>query len=550
MSIFPRSGTYSAFFLRTLISSRGCTAFLSRTQFSNKASFDESIPALDVGFVQSITDGIASVYGLSDVQSGEMVTFSPSGVRGLALNLNKKDVGIVLFGPDQDISAGDKVYRSKTILDVSVGMKLLGRVVDALGKPVDGLGELGNRLRRDIERVAPGIISRKHIKRPLQTGIKVIDGLVPIGRGQRELIIGDRQTGKTAIIIDTILNQNNAKKRGRKAYDFKKETPYNTRHNMYCIYVGIGQKRSTIGQIYHFLQRRKSMYYTVIVAATAAEPASMQYLAPYAGTAMGEFFRDGRKDAIIFYDDLSKHAVAYRQMSLLLRRPPSREAFPGDVFYLHSRLLERSCQMSKDLGSGSLTAMPVVETQAGDVAAYIPTNVISITDGQIFLETDLFNNSQRPAVSLGLSVSRVGAAAQLHHMKRAVGSLKLRLADYREVESFAQFGAADMDETTQYQLDSGVRILEIMKQEQYAPVPVNHLIMFLKVINGKGSLLNKIELGDIKTFEKRILSFFRVQGGFVSKQLSRRKFAKRQMQGLYNFGRMCMHNLRIGQYGL
>ena len=443
----------------------------------------------EIGRVLSVGDGIARVYGLNKVQAGEMVEFS-SGVRGMALNLENDNVGIVLFGSDSGIGEGDVVKRTKTIVDVPVGRGTLGRVLDALGNPIDGLGPLQDVTRRRSEAKAPGIIARQSVHEPMQTGLKAVDSLVPIGRGQRELIIGDRQTGKTAIALDAICNQKSI----NQGTDESKK--------LYCVYVAIGQKRSTVAQIAKTLKDFGALEYSIIVAATASDPAPLQFLAPYSGSAMGEYFRDNGMHALIIFDDLSKQAVAYRQMSLLLRRPPGREAYPGDVFYIHSRLLERAAKMSKDSGSGSMTALPVIETQAGDVSAYIPTNVISITDGQIFLETELFYKGIRPAISVGLSVSRVGSAAQVKAMKQVAGTLKLELAQYREVAAFAQFGS-DLDASTQYLLNRGARLTEVLKQAQFAPMPIENQIVVLYAAT-KG-YLDKMAIANIPAFEQAIL---------------------------------------------
>eukprot|EP00126_Sphaerothecum_destruens_P002962 Sdes_comp16385_c0_seq1m5739 len=439
----------------------------------------------ETGKVLSIGDGIARVYGMRNVQAEEMVEFS-SGVRGMALNLEPDNVGVVVFGNDRLIREGDTVKRTGAIVDVPVGAELLGRVVDALGQPIDGKGPLNTKKRSRVGIKAPGIIPRKSVNEPMQTGIKAVDSLVPIGRGQRELIIGDRQTGKTAVAIDTIINQ----KRFNDGTDEKKK--------LYCIYVAIGQKRSTVAQLVKILEKHDALKYSVIVSATASDAAPLQYLAPYSGTAMGEFFRDTGKHALIIFDDLSKQAVAYRQMSLLLRRPPGREAYPGDVFYLHSRLLERAAKMNESLGGGSLTALPIIETQAGDVSAYIPTNVISITDGQIFLETELFYKGIRPAINVGLSVSRVGSAAQTKAMKQVAGSMKLELAQYREVAAFAQFGS-DLDAATQELLNRGVRLTELLKQAQYSPIPIEEQVPI--IYTGVRGFLDKIEPQNITKFE-------------------------------------------------
>lgn len=443
------------------------------------------------GFVLTVGDGIARVFGLQKVQAGELVSFS-CGLLGMALNLERDNVGVVVFGNDRAIKQGDLVQRTKQIIEVPIGEGLLGRVVDALGTPVDGKGALVNVVRSRVEVKAPGIIKRKSVHEPVQTGIKAIDALLPIGRGQRELIIGDRQTGKTAIGIDTIINQK----------QLNQHLVY--RQHLVCIYVAVGQKRSTVLQIISTLTEEGALSYTIVVAATAADAASLQFLAPYAGCAMGEFFRDTGRHALIIYDDLSKQAVAYRQMSLLLRRPPGREAYPGDVFYLHSRLLERAAKMSDAVGAGSLTALPVVETQAGDVSAYIPTNIISITDGQIFLETELFYKGVRPAINAGLSVSRVGSAAQLKTMKKVSGSLKLELAQYREIASFAQFGS-DLDEATQKLLNRGSHLTELLKQPQYTPYSIERQIV--SVFAGVSGFFDSVPLSQVLSTEKSLLDF-------------------------------------------
>jgi len=451
--------------------------------------FGEKAEVSEVGQVLSVGDGIARVYGLDNVQAGEMVEFS-AGLKGMALNLESDNVGVVIFGDDRSIKEGDVVKRTETIVDVPVGKKLLGRVVDGLGNPIDGKGDLDKKLeRRRVEVKAPGIIPRQSVNQPMQTGLKALDTLIPIGRGQRELIIGDRQTGKTAIAIDTIINQKEINKSGEE------------KNKLYCVYVAIGQKRSTVAQIVKTLEDEGAMEYTTIVSATASDPAPLQFLAPYTGCSMGEYFRDNGMHALIIYDDLSKHAVAYRQMSLLLRRPPGREAYPGDVFYLHSRLLERAAKLNDDQGGGSLTALPIIETQAGDVSAYIPTNVISITDGQIFLETELFNQGIRPAVNVGLSVSRVGSAAQTKAMKKVAGSIKLELAQYREMAAFAQFGS-DLDVTTQKLLNRGSKLTELLKQDQYSPMTVAQQV--IAVFSGVRGFLDKMELSEIKNFEKEV----------------------------------------------
>ncbi|MES2711315.1 MAG: F0F1 ATP synthase subunit alpha [Pseudomonadota bacterium] len=466
-------------------------AEISEILKSQIANFDAEANVAEVGTVLTVGDGVARCYGLQNVMAGEMVEFPNAGLKGMALNLESDNVGVVIFGNDKGVKEGDTVSRTGDIVDVPVGMGLLGRVVDSLGNPIDGKGPIVATERRLIEVKAPGIIPRKSVHEPMQTGIKAIDSLIPIGRGQRELIIGDRQTGKTAVIIDTIINQKPINAGG----DDKKK--------LYCIYVAVGQKRSTVAQLVKTLEEQGALEYSIIVAATASDPAPMQYLAPYAGCAMGEFFRDNGMHAVIFYDDLSKQAVAYRQVSLLLRRPPGREAYPGDVFYLHSRLLERAAKMSDDFGAGSLTALPVIETQAGDVSAYIPTNVISITDGQIFLETELFFKGIRPAVNVGLSVSRVGSSAQIKAMKQVAGKIKLELAQYREMAAFAQF-ASDLDATTQALLARGARLTELLKQPQYKPVPVEEQVISL--FAGTRGYLDKIAINKIGEFERRLLA--------------------------------------------
>lgn len=446
----------------------------------------------EIGRVVSVGDGIARVYGLNKIQAGEMVEFA-NAVKGMALNLENENVGIVIFGSDTGIKEGDIVKRTGAIVDVPVGMGLLGRVVDALGVPIDGKGPLSGVERKRVEVKAPGIISRKSVHEPMQSGLKAVDSLVPIGRGQRELIIGDRQTGKTAIAIDTILNQKQINAVTGSG---------DSNQKLYCVYVAIGQKRSTVAQLVKILSEAGALEYSIIVAATASDPAPLQFLAPYSGCAMGEYFRDNGMHALIIYDDLSKQSVAYRQMSLLLRRPPGREAFPGDVFYLHSRLLERAAKMSDQTGAGSLTALPVIETQAGDVSAYIPTNVISITDGQIFLETELFYRGIRPAINVGLSVSRVGSAAQMKAMKQVCGSLKLELAQYREVAAFAQFGS-DLDAATQYLLNRGARLTEILKQPQYSPIPIEkQIVVIYAAVKG---YLDQIPISSITQYEQELI---------------------------------------------
>jgi F-type H+-transporting ATPase subunit alpha len=454
-------------------------------------NFGTEVEVSEVGQVLTVGDGIARVYGLDNVQAGEMVQFS-EGTKGMALNLETENVGVVIFGDDSKIKEGDIVKRTGSIVDVAVGKSLLGRVVDGLGNPIDGKGPIDkNAERKRVEIKAPGIIPRKSVNEPMQTGLKAIDSLIPIGRGQRELIIGDRQTGKTAIAIDTIINQ----KEINKSNDESKK--------LYCIYVAIGQKRSSVAQIVKTLEEAGAMEYTIVVAATASDPAPLQFLAPYTGCTMGEYFRDNGMHALIVYDDLSKQAVAYRQMSLLLRRPPGREAFPGDVFYLHSRLLERAAKLNDKYGGGSLTALPIIETQASDVSAYIPTNVISITDGQIFLETELFYKGVRPAVNVGISVSRVGSAAQIKAMKQVSGSIKLELAQYREMAAFAQFGS-DLDLATQKLLNRGSKLTELLKQDQYSPLKVEEQVV--SIFSGVKGFLDDVELNQIKSFENRLLS--------------------------------------------
>ena len=453
-------------------------------------NFGEKAEVSEIGKVLSVGDGIARVYGLDNVQAGEMVEFA-EGSKGMALNLESDNVGVVIFGDDRKIKEGDTVKRTKAIVDVPVGKELLGRVVDGLGNPIDGKGALSVKTQRKrVEVKAPGIIPRQSVSEPMQTGLKSIDTLIPVGRGQRELIIGDRQTGKTAVAIDAIINQ----KKINESNDEKKK--------LYCVYVAIGQKRSTVAQITKTLEESGALKYTTIVAATASDAAPLQFLAPYTGCTIGEYFRDNGMHALIIYDDLSKQAVAYRQMSLLLRRPPGREAYPGDVFYLHSRLLERAAKLSDKNGGGSLTALPIIETQAGDVSAYIPTNVISITDGQIFLETELFNQGIRPAVNVGLSVSRVGSAAQTKAMKKVAGSIKLELAQYREMAAFAQFGS-DLDASTQQLLNRGAKLTELLKQDQYSPMTVAEQV--ISVFTGVKGFLDDVDLKKIKKFEKDII---------------------------------------------
>ncbi|KAA0687147.1 F0F1 ATP synthase subunit alpha [Azospirillum brasilense] len=463
------------------------------------ANFGTEADVAEVGQVLSVGDGVARVHGLDNVRAGEMVEF-PGGIKGMALNLETDNVGVVIFGTDSEIKEGDTVKRTGTIVDVPVGKGLLGRVVDGLGNPIDGKGPLVDVTRTRVEVKAPGIIPRKSVHEPMQTGLKAVDSLVPIGRGQRELIIGDRQTGKTAVVIDTFLNQ----KPINQGDDESKK--------LYCIYVAVGQKRSTVAQIVKTLEDAGALEYSIVVAATASEPAPLQFLAPYTGCTMGEYFRDNGMHALIVYDDLSKQAVAYRQMSLLLRRPPGREAYPGDVFYLHSRLLERAAKMGDAHGNGSLTALPVIETQAGDVSAYIPTNVISITDGQIFLETGLFYKGIRPAINVGLSVSRVGSAAQIKAMKQVAGTIKMELAQYREMAAFAQF-ASDLDAATQRLLARGARLTELLKQPQFQPLPVEEQVV--SIFSGVKGYLDKIRVEDVNRFEQKFLAEVRSKGADI-----------------------------------
>ena len=459
------------------------------------ANFETKADVAEVGTVLSVGDGIARVYGLDQVQAGEMVEF-PGGIKGMALNLEMDNVGVSIFGDDTGIKEGDTVKRTGEIVDVPVGKELLGRVVDGLGNPIDGKGPIQSSEKRRIELKAPGIIPRQSVSEPMQTGIKALDALVPVGRGQRELIIGDRQTGKTAVAIDTILNQKSVNQSD------------NEKEKLYCIYVAIGQKRSTVAQIVKTLEDNGAMEYTIVVSATASEPAPLQFLSAYTGCTMGEYFRDNGMHALIVYDDLSKQAVAYRQMSLLLRRPPGREAYPGDVFYIHSRLLERAAKMSDEHGGGSLTALPIIETQAGDLSAYIPTNVISITDGQIFLETNLFFAGIRPAINVGLSVSRVGSAAQTKAMKKIAGPVKLELAQYREMAAFAQF-ASDLDASTKQLLDRGARLVEILKQGQYSPLTVSEQVV--SIYAGVRGYLDKVGVADVVKFEAEVLNEIRTK---------------------------------------
>ena len=459
-------------------------------------NFGKEAEVSEVGQVLSVGDGIARVYGLDNVQAGEMVEF-PGGIRGMALNLEADNVGVVIFGSDRDIKEGDVVKRTGAIVDVPVGPEMLGRVVDALGNPIDGKGPIEAKQRARVDVKAPGIMPRKSVHEPMATGLKSIDALIPVGRGQRELVIGDRQTGKTAILLDTFLNQ-------KPAHDADNEAD-----KLYCVYVAVGQKRSTVAQFVKVLEDRGALEYSIVIAATASDPAPMQFLAPFSACTMGEYFRDNGQHALIGYDDLSKQAVAYRQMSLLLRRPPGREAYPGDVFYLHSRLLERSAKLNEDNGSGSLTALPVIETQANDVSAYIPTNVISITDGQIFLETELFYQGIRPAVNVGLSVSRVGSSAQIKAMKQVAGSIKGELAQYREMAAFAQFGS-DLDASTQRLLNRGARLTELLKQPQFSPLKTEEQVAV--IFAGVNGYLDNIEVSQVGAFEQGLLSHMRGEG--------------------------------------
>lgn len=468
-------------------------------------NFNSEEKLAEIGQVVKVSDGVAMVYGLDNVKSNELVEFA-SGTKGMVLNLETDGVGVVIFGNDRDVKEGDTVKRTDKIVEVPSGEGLLGRVVDALGNPIDGKGPLKNVKYKRVEVKAPGIIARKSVHEPVQTGIKAIDTLIPIGRGQRELIIGDRQTGKTTIALDTIINQKEAFESG------------DNKRTLYCIYVAIGQKRSTVAKIVKKLEEADAMKYTIVVAATASDPAPLQFLAPYSGCAMGEFFRDNGMHSLIIYDDLSKHAVAYRQMSLLLRRPPGREAYPGDVFYLHSRLLERAAKMSDEMGAGSMTALPIIETQAGDVSAYIPTNVISITDGQIFLESELFYKGVRPAVNVGLSVSRVGSAAQIKAMKKVAGTIKLELAQFREMESFAQFGS-DLDASTQQLLARGARLTELLKQAQYSPFSVEDQV--ISIFAGVKGYIDQIPLKDVKRFEKDLLKFIKTKHANLLKSIKK-----------------------------
>ena len=456
-------------------------------------NFGQEAEVSEIGQVLSVGDGIARVYGLDNVQAGEMVEF-PGGIRGMALNLEVDNVGVVIFGDDRGIREGDTVKRTGAIVEVPVGKELLGRVVDGLGNPIDGKGPIGSKTLKQVDVKAPGIIPRKSVHEPMQTGLKAIDSLIPVGRGQRELIIGDRQTGKTAVVLDTILNQKSVNQTDDESA------------KLYCVYVAVGQKRSTVAQFVKSLEENGAMEYSIVVAATASDPAPMQFLAPFTGCTMGEYFRDNGMHALIAYDDLSKQAVSYRQMSLLLRRPPGREAYPGDVFYLHSRLLERAAKLNEDNGAGSLTALPVIETQANDVSAYIPTNVISITDGQIFLETDLFYQGIRPALNVGISVSRVGSSAQIKAMKQVAGKIKGELAQYREMAAFAQFGS-DLDAATQRLLNRGARLTELLKQDQYSPLKVEEQVV--SIYAGVNGYLDDLQVSDVGRFEEELLRLMR-----------------------------------------
>lgn len=471
------------------------------------ANFGAMADVAEIGQVLSVGDGVARVFGLDNVRAGEMVEF-PGGIKGMALNLEADNVGVVIFGNDRAIKEGDIVKRTGEIVQVPVGKELLGRVVDALGNPIDGKGPLGAKEFRRVEVKAPGIIPRKSVHEPMQTGLKAIDALVPIGRGQRELIIGDRQTGKTAVAMDAIINQRSVNKSD------------NPKDHMFCVYVAVGQKRSTVVKLVKELEEAGAMEYSIVVAATASDPAPMQFLAPYTGCAMGEFFRDNGMHALAIYDDLSKQAVAYRQMSLLLRRPPGREAYPGDVFYIHSRLLERAAKMNDDLGAGSMTALPVIETQAGDVSAYIPTNVISITDGQIFLETGLFYKGIRPAINVGLSVSRVGSAAQIKAMKQVAGKIKLELAQYREMEAFAQF-ASDLDASTQKLLARGARLTQLLKQPQYSPLTAEEQVVV--IFAGTRGFLDGVPVAKVSAYEAELLSELRSAGASILATIKEKK---------------------------
>jgi F-type H+-transporting ATPase subunit alpha len=473
-------------------------------------NYEKAISVSETGSVISVGDGIARVYGLENVMSGEMVEF-PHGVTGIALNLEEDQVGTVLLGEYQEIKEGDEVRRTGKIMSVPVGEALVGRVVNALGEPIDGKGPIATSETRAVEAIAPGVVDRRSVKEPLQTGIKAIDSMIPIGRGQRELIIGDRQTGKTAVALDTIINQKGG--------------------DVICIYVAIGQKRSTVAQVVKTLEDFGAMEYTIVVAATASDPAPMQYIAPYSGCAMGEFFRDSKRHALCIYDDLSKHAAAYREISLLLRRPPGREAYPGDVFYLHSRLLERAAKLNDEKGGGSLTALPIIETQAGDISAYIPTNVISITDGQIFLLADLFNSDVRPAIDVGLSVSRVGGSAQIKAMRQVAGSLRLDLAQYRELAAFALFGS-ELDKASQQQLNRGKRLIEILKQPQYKPVPVEKQVVI--IFAGTSGMLDDLAVEQIRPFEAELNRFLDSSQTALLQDIREKKTLDDQVKGKLN----------------
>ena len=468
-----------------------------REQIEN---YQQTVTVDEVGAIISVGDGIARIHGLEKVMAGEMLAF-PHNIFGIALNLEEEEVGAVLLGESSELKEGDVVKRTNTIMSVPVGEALIGRVLNPLGEPVDDKGPINTKQRNPLERIAPGVLDRQPVREPLQTGIKAIDSMIPIGRGQRELIIGDRQTGKTAVILDTIINQKGG--------------------DVICIYCAIGQKRSTIAQVLKVLTDAGAMEYTIIVASSASEPASVQYIAPYAACAMGEYFRDNKRHAVTFYDDLSKHAQAYREISLLLRRPPGREAFPGDVFYLHSRLLERAAKLNDKLGGGSLTSLPVIETQAGDVSAYIPTNVISITDGQIYLEADLFNAGIRPAINVGISVSRVGGNAQIKAMRQVAGSLRLDMAQYRDLAAFAQFGSDQLDKATQAQLARGQRLTEILKQDQYAPLSVEQQVLSIYVATS--GLMDSVPVGDVRRFEGELLEFVGTNQGSILKSIREKK---------------------------
>jgi F-type H+-transporting ATPase subunit alpha len=486
------------------------TAEISRIIKEQIRDYEKTVEIQEIGTVLSTGDGIARVYGLDKVAAGELLEF-PHGIFGVALNLEEDNVGAALFGETHMIKEGDTVKRTGRIAEVPVGQGLVGRVVNALGEPIDGRGPIDTKERRRIEIKAPGIVARQPVKEPLQTGLKAIDGMIPIGRGQRELIIGDRQTGKTAVAIDTIINQKGG--------------------NVVCIYVAIGQKRSTVAQVVDKLREAGAMEYTIVVAATASESAPLQYIAPYSGCTMGEHIRDNGGHALLIYDDLSKHAVAYRQLSLLLRRPPGREAFPGDVFYLHSRLLERAAKMSDARGGGSLTALPIIETQAGDVSAYIPTNVISITDGQIFLESDLFYSGVRPAINVGISVSRVGGNAQIKAMKQVAGTLRLELAQYREMAAFAQFGS-DLDQATQRQLNRGARLVELLKQGQYEPLPVEKQILIIYA--GTNGFVDELPLTALKKYEQEVYSFIASRHADIFADILKKRELDRELRGKMN----------------